>query len=66
MKFWWCRCALSEFYDMAKKSEILWTIVRRFSTIFEFFGWKRELYALWDGNPENQAPFGVSLVVTEL
>ena len=46
--------------------EILWTIVRRFLTIFEFFKRKRELYALFHEDSENQVPFGVRSVVTEL
>jgi len=35
-------------------------------TIFEFFGWKRELYALLDKDHENQVLFSVTSMVTEL
>jgi hypothetical protein len=53
---------------MAQK-KFLWTIVRRFlqfSTIFEYFGWKRELYPILHEDHENQVLFCVSSMVTKL
>ena len=43
------------------------TIVQRFlrfSTIFEYFGWKRELYPILHEDHENQVLFCVSSMVT--
>ena len=41
---------------MAQK-KFLWAIVRRFSTIFKFFGWERELYHIFHEDHENQVLF---------
>ncbi len=41
-------------------------IVRRFSRIFTFFGWKRELSHIFHEDHENCVLFCVSSMVTEL
>jgi hypothetical protein len=40
---------------MAQK-KFLW-LARRFSTIFEYFGWKRELYRIFHEDHENRVLF---------
>jgi hypothetical protein len=66
IKFWVGELDLKWNPWHGKKSEFLWTIVRRFSTIFEFFKRKRELYALFHEDSENRVVFDVRSVVTEL
>ena len=66
IKFWVGELDLKWNPWHGQKSEFLWTIVRRFSTIFEFFKRKRELYALFHEDSENRVPFDVRSVVTEL
>ena len=66
IKFWVRELDLKWNPWQGQKSEFLWTIVRRFSTIFEFFKWKHELYALFYEDSENRVFFDVESVVTEL
>ena len=66
IKFWVGEMDLKWNPCPGQKSEFLWTIVRRFLSIFEFFKRKRELYALFHGGSENRVLFNVRSVITEL
>jgi hypothetical protein len=66
VQFWVNSCIFKWNPWHGQNCKILWTIVRRFSTICEFFKREHELYALLHGNHENQVHFDVCSVVTEL